>query len=188
MHRRSGFSLVEVSVACMLTAFLAVMLSATWRLLIPSTADLIVWGQLFQEMDISLATLSRDLGGSLPDNAQAGQKKIGRLLGTRRNPADVNILDLWFDGGNNPDVPPTTWTPLADDTIIQYYRDAASSSFIRKNTKTGKQFVAAKYLGDMTITAPDASHLQIMLTLSCLVKATNKTLTRTCTLIAKKTP
>jgi type II secretory pathway component PulJ len=188
MYRRSGFSLVEVSVACVLTAFLAVMLSTTWLLLMPSTADLITWGQLFQEMDISMATLGRDLGGSLPDNAHVGQKKTDRLLGTRQSPTDANVLELWFDGGQNTDVPPATWSPLSADTVIQYYRDATSAAFIRKNTKTTKQFIAAKCLTDMTITAPDAGHLQIRLTFSSLVKATGKTLSRTCTLIAKKTP
>jgi type II secretory pathway component PulJ len=188
MRRRNGFSLVEVSVACVLTAFLAIMLSTTWRLLIPSTADLIVWGQLFQEMDIAMATLGRDLGGSLPDNAQVGNKKTGRLLAARQNPGDSNVLELWFDGGQNTDTPPATWSPLADDTVIQYYRDAASDAFVRKNTKTAKQFIAAKNLSDMNITAPDAGHLQIRLTFSSVVKATGKTLTRTCTLIAKKSP
>jgi type II secretory pathway component PulJ len=188
MRRRSGFSLVEVSVACVLTAFLAIMLSTTWRLLIPSTADLIVWGQLFQEMDIALATLGRDLGGSLPDNAQVGQKKVGRFLAARQNPSDGNVLELWFDGGQNTDTSPTAWSPLADDTVIQYYRDATSDALVRKNTKTARQFIAAKNLSDMSVTVPDADHLQIRLTFSSDVKATGKTLTRTCTLIAKKTP
>jgi hypothetical protein len=188
MRPRTGFSLVEVSVACVLTAFLAIMLSTTWRLLMPSTADLIVWGQLFQEMDIAMATLSRDLGGSLPDNAYVGQKKTGRLLAARQSPLDGNVLELWFDGGQNSDVPPAAWSPLSDDTVIQYCRDADSATFVRKNTKTAKQFTAARYLSDMHVTAPDATHLQIELTFSAVVRLTNKTLTRKCTLIAKMNP
>ena len=44
--------------------FLSVLLSTTWVLLNHPTADLIVWGQLFQEMDLATASIARDLGGA----------------------------------------------------------------------------------------------------------------------------
>jgi type II secretory pathway component PulJ len=188
LQRRSGFTLLEVTVACWLTAFLAVLLSTTWVLVMRPTADLIAWGQLFQEMDIAVATLSHDLGGSLPDNGYAGEKKKGRLLGTRQNPIDNNVLELWFDGGNNADALPAAWNPRPDDTVIRYSRDADSQAFVRLNTNSSRSFTAARCVTGMTITAPDSDHLQIELTFSCLVKATNKTLTRKCTLIARKNP
>ena len=180
-QRRSAFTLVEFTIACWLTAVLAVLLSATWVLLMRPTSDLIAWGQLFQEMDIAVATLSHDLGGGLPDNGYAGEKKKGRLLGVRQNPTDNNILELWFDGGNNADALPTSWNPRVEDTVIQYYSDAGSNSLIRKNTNTARLFTAAQYVAGMSITQPDSGHLQIDLTFSFLVKSTNKTLTRKCT-------
>jgi type II secretory pathway component PulJ len=188
MKRRRAFTMVEVTVACWLSALLAIMLSTTWVLVMRPTADLIAWGQLFQEMDIAVATLSRDLGGSLPDDGYVGGKKVGRLLGVQQNPTDSNSLELWFDGGHNTDTPPTTWTPLGDDTTIQYTRDASSSTLVRLNRSSLASFTAAKYVSDMSITVPDANHLQIELTFSCLVQATHKTLTRKCTLIVKRFP
>ena len=102
MRRRSGFSLVEVSVACVLTAFLAVMLSTTWRLLMPSTTDLIVWGQLFQEMQIAVAAIGRDAGGALPEDCSrtiGTAKQQGLLLACQKNnDGDGDHLQLCFDG------------------------------------------------------------------------------------------
>jgi hypothetical protein len=107
-----------------MTAFLATMLSTTWFPLMRQTADLVAWGQLFQEMDITVATLSRDLGGSLPDDGYTAGKKVGRLLGVQqRSSIEPNVLQLWFDGGNNSDTPPTSWNPRTDDTIIEYSCD-----------------------------------------------------------------
>jgi len=188
LQRRSAFTLVEMTVACWLTAFLAVLLSTTWVLLMRPTADLIAWGQLFQEMDIAVATLSRDFGGALPDDGCRDGKKVGRLIAVRQSPTDAGVLELWFDGGNNPDTPPATWSPRPDDTIVQYYRDAGSRALVRLNTNSAKSFTAARNVDGVNITAPDSDHLQIELTFSCVVKATNTTLARKCTLIAKKKP
>ncbi len=187
---KSGFSLVEVSVACLLTAFLAVMLSTTWRLLMPSTADLIVWGQLFQEMQIAVASIDRDLGGALPDGGCAGTKRQGLLLScSKSTDSDGDHLLLTFgdvpSGGSN--------------TIIDYYVDAASHTLIRKKTyqSTNTQFTVAKdvYGKDeaggetpgMTVT-DQGTTLKIELAFSADVKTTHKTLTRKCTLIVNKTP
>jgi type II secretory pathway pseudopilin PulG len=196
LHRRNGFTLVEVTIACALTAFLAILLSTTWVLLMRPTADLIAWGQLFQEMDVATATLARDLGGSLPDEQYTGGRKKGRLLGVRQSPTDINTLEIWFDGGSNADTPPTVWNPLADDTVIAYYVDSGSHSLIRLNRKTGTSFtVAVDVVGPsdaagMTVAdAPsDATRLEIDLAFSSVVKATGKTLTRKCTLLVKKNP
>jgi type II secretory pathway component PulJ len=189
LQHRSGFTLLEMTVACWLTALLAVLLSTTWVLLMRPTADLIASGQLFQEMDIAVTTLARDLGGSLPDNQYAGAKKVGRLLGVQQSPADSNKLELWFDGGNNTDSPPTTWSPLPDDTVIDYYVNSASNSLIRSSSKASSTpFTVANNVASMIVTPIDATHLQIDLTFSCVVGATNTNLTRKCTLIVSTNP
>jgi hypothetical protein len=187
-RRHRGFSLVEVSVACLLTAFLATMLSTTWRLLMPSTADLIVWGQLFQEMQIAVAALDRDLGGALPDDGCAGTKQQGLLLSCSTT-TDENGDHLRLTFG---DVPSG-----GSDTTIDYYVDAASHTLIRKNLTTGTQFTVARDVcgtdeaGNETpgmAVADQGTTLKIDLTFSAVVKTTNKTLSRKCTLIASKTP
>ncbi|MFZ1935951.1 MAG: prepilin-type N-terminal cleavage/methylation domain-containing protein [Thermoguttaceae bacterium] len=203
MQRRSGFTLVEVSVACVLTAFLAVVLSTTWRLLMPSTADLIVWGQLFQEMQIAVATLSRDVGGALPDNGYAGAKQQGRLLACRKDPV-YGHLQLCFDGvypygagsqGTAADGAQADWSGNSD-TVIDYSVDG-SFRLIRTNTATVAQFTVAtnvygldasgNQIPGISIT-DNGTYLTIVLTFSSVVKMTNKTLSRTCTLIVNKTP
>ena len=189
LQRRSGFTLVEMTVACWLTALLAVMLSTTWVLLMRPTADLLAAGQLFQEMDIAVTTLARDLGGSLPDNQYVGAKKVGRLLGVQQSPTDSNKLELWFDGGNNADSPPTTWNPLPDDTVIDYYVNSASNSLIRSSSKASSTpFTVANDVVGMSVAPRDAGHLQIDLTFSCVVNSTSTTLTRKCTLIVSTHP
>ena len=49
-------------------------------------------------------------------------------------------------------------------------------------------FTVANNVASMIVASIDATHLQIALTFSCVVKATNRTLTRKCTLIAKARP
>lgn len=62
-NRRQGFTLIEMSVAAVLMALLALILSESSRTLGRATVDLIARAQLAQEMDFVAAALSRDLGG-----------------------------------------------------------------------------------------------------------------------------
>jgi type II secretory pathway component PulJ len=190
LQRRSGYTLVEVTVACILTALLAILLSTTWQLLMPSTADLIAWGQLFQEMDVAVTAISRDAGGSLPDDGHAGTKAQGLLLQCRKT-FDVNgdHFQLCFDGGDPPDGNADWGTP--DDTVVDYYVDRDSKTLIRSNQKTGESFTVAKNVDRMDVTPIGATHLQIELTFQYVFPGTvdtPKTLTRKCSLIAKKSP
>lgn len=194
IHHRNGFTLVEVTIACSLSAFLAVLLSTTWALLMRPTADLIAWGQIFQEMDVAVASLARDLGGSLPDYKDAtgvpGQKIQGVLIECKAGgvPNDNHLL-LCFDGGDEPDGT-ADWGTATNDTIIDYYRDAASGSLIRWNKKTDTTFTVATNVEAFRVKDVESnpSDLQIDLTFSFNVKATGKNPTRKCTLIAKKSP
>ena len=195
LKRRSGFTLVEVTIACALTAFLAVLLSTTWALLMRPTADLIAWGQLFQEMDIAVASLARDLGGSQLDfrdisNNWPGEKRQGRLLACSGTFSDANgnHLRLCFDGGEPPDNPNNTADWETPDTVIDYYVDAGSKKLIRLNQNTGTLFTVAKNVDSMTITPSGATDLQIVLEFKGDVTATHKTLSRKCTLIVKTIP
>jgi len=90
-QRRNGFTLVEVTVASGLTVLLAVVLASTWAALNRPTSDLIAWTRLFQEMDIAVASIARDLGGSLPEyqdiaSGTLGGKADGHLVKCRQYP------------------------------------------------------------------------------------------------------
>lgn len=139
-QRRVGFTLVEVTIACSLTVFLAIMLSTTWALLMRPTADLIAWGQLFQEMDIAANTLARDLGGSQLDYDETGylgEKNQGVLLAWKPNVTNGDHLMLCFDGGTSPDGNIDDWDSPANDTVIDYYVD--EGSLIRKSSKARRR-------------------------------------------------
>ena len=138
LQRRNGFTLLDVAVASVLTAILAVMLSSTWVMFSKPTSSLIAWGQLFQEMDIAVATLARDLGGSLPDN-QTGNKNQWLLIGCKTtNDLDGDHLMLCFDGGNSPSGE-LKWTTTGN-TIIDYYVDSSKHVLYRKKTDTSDQY------------------------------------------------
>jgi hypothetical protein len=183
-HRR-GFSLAEVTVACVMTAFLATMLSTTWRLVLPASSDLIAWGQLFQEMDVAVAALSRDMGGSVSDDHYVGTKKQGLLLACRKtSDTDGDHLQLCYDSA-----PLNGVADWASDTVVDYHVDAANKKLIRSCGSTA--FTVARNVDEMhvtPITVSSVNYLQIDLTFSCEVKLTHKTLTRNCTLVVKVNP
>jgi hypothetical protein len=201
MHRRTAFSLVEVSVACVLTAFFAVMLSTTWRLLMPSTTDLIVWGQLFQEMQVSVASLSRDTGGALPEDCSrtiASAKQQGLLLACRKS-VDGHF-QLCFDGvypygagaqGRAADGL-AKWD--GSDTIIDYQVNAAAHTLLRSNLTANTSATIAGNVEDMTIDDSDPNNITITLTFAYHFPhppdkpVWKAPLTRKCTLIVKKKP
>ncbi|MEN6557447.1 MAG: hypothetical protein ABFC54_04630 [Thermoguttaceae bacterium] len=197
-----GFTLIEVSLACSLTVLMAVVLSTTWRLLMPTTASLIARSQLFQEMNVAVASLGRDLGGSLPDYQDAdhlpGQKKQGLLLAAASTTDSAgDHLRLCYDGGDLPDGV-ATWSAPTEDVVVDYYVDAATRTLRRLkilNTASGSSvtsFTVAKNVDSLSVAPYDSEYLQVDLTFSCEVKAVHqlsrRTLTRKCTLLVKKTP
>lgn len=191
-QQRRGFTIVEVTVVIMLTTFLAVMLSSAWVGLSRPAVEIAAWGQLFQEMDVAVASLARDLGGSQPDYKDSdnlpGDKRQGVLLACRAaNDALGNHLQLCFDGGTSPDGA-TGWDAPTDDTVIDYYVDSASGSLLRLNQKTNTTFTVAKNVTGITVASYDATHLQVDLSFSFTIKGTGKTLSRQCTLYVKKNP
>jgi hypothetical protein len=168
MRRRNAFTLMEVTVASVLTVSLAVMLGTTWRQLSGPMLELIAWGQLFQEIDLAVAALGRDLGGSQPDykdpntsymdpGATApplGGKQQGRLLGVRQSPSDPNVLQLWFDGGGNPSIPPPTWPTFdssnhSGDALVEYSYSADDTNkkylLVRRCTVYGSTASPSQY-------------------------------------------
>jgi type II secretory pathway component PulJ len=190
IRRKNGFTLVEVSLTAALTAFLAVLLAESWRNLARPTADLIAWGQLFQEMDLAVASLASDLGGSLPDaesksaGGTSGGKKQGHFLDWR---IVNNRLQLYFDGGANAGT--IDWTTPGADTIIEYSLD--NNRLIRKNSKTATAYTAAGNLNSLTLAPQGANGVRIDLvfTFNNYRDAhTQEPLTRTCTLIATRPP
>ena len=109
-----GMTLLEVTTVSGLMAFLGIMLSTTWIGVGRPTVDVIVRGELFQEMDAAVAALSRDLGGALGGPVgRLGGKTTDRWVGWMK-PADGQLW-LCFDGDEEPYGEPD-WGP--PDTVI----------------------------------------------------------------------
>jgi hypothetical protein len=206
-HRR-GFTLIEVTVACAMTVSLSVLLFATWAVLMRSTANLIAWEQLFQEMDLAVTAISRDVGGGLLDD-RTGTKQQGCLLGCRatNEMGAGDHLQLFFGGSGTGTGQPNWSSPGTDDVIIDYYVDAESNTLVRKNLRANTQFAVARNVGgtkaDGTqlagITVEDdptnTGNLKVTLTFLYVLNpgATvnpnlDRSLVRPCTLIVKKSP
>ncbi len=196
MLRRSGFTLVEVSVACVLTAFLAVMLSATWRLLLPSTTDLIIWGELFQEMQIAVAAIGRDAGGALPEDCSRAigtAKQQGLLLACKKT-ADGH-LQFCFDGiypygvGSQGVAADGVANWDGTDTVIDYQLLAAKHTLLRSNQTAGTSMTVASNVDSMSIDDSDPNNIMITIALAYQFPNSWKPpLVRKCTLVVKKKP
>ncbi|MEN6451980.1 MAG: hypothetical protein ABFC96_15940 [Thermoguttaceae bacterium] len=198
---RRGFTLLEVSTASGLTIFLAMVLSSAWAALSRPTSELIAWSQLFQEMDLAVASLSRDFGGSLPDfrdvGGGLGTKRQGRLLECKRT--EDGHLWLCYDGGASPDGL-ATWDEPSDDTRVEYYvdptTDRASNHFqrlirVKHEAGAATSFTVARYVQSMIVTEEGADSLRIVLNFQFVnytPKGSSQPLGRQCILIVKKNP
>lgn len=201
--RRGGFTLVEVMVVSVLTAFLAMLLSSCWRGFGPTVTGAIARCRVAQEMNLAVNTLARDLGGSL--NSSGGS--LGSTRWESRfldwDCSIPNSLRLCFDNPSNPaDLPndqPTWWSP---QTVISYSLERMTNGLgstpqgpvqfyaLVRTVETASPpttFTVANYITGMQIT-PGAP-LQIQLTFSYPINSpvTNPT-TRTCTLKVYKSP
>lgn len=152
-----GFSLVEVSVASGLMAFLAVLLSQTWTALGRPLAETAARARLAQEADLALAALSRDLGGSLSNSAgRIGAKSAWAYVG-RLQPGG-NQLWLCFDGGSPPNGIPD-WA--APDAVISYEVDG--DALVRVDHLAGTSFVVARHVASLAVSS-SGNECQITLT------------------------
>ncbi|MEN6458373.1 MAG: hypothetical protein ABFC63_05535 [Thermoguttaceae bacterium] len=195
---RRGFTLIEVMLASGLTVFLAIVLSTAWVALSRPTAELIAWSQLFQEVDMAVASLARDLGGSLPDNGLGG-KTQGRLLACKRVSDSGDHLWLCYDGGTSPDGV-AVWSSPTDDTTVEYYVDPTTDSTSNRYQRllrvkhvggVATTFTVARYVTSMNITESSSSTLRIELNFQFngfIPKGSGTPLSRQCILIVKKTP
>jgi hypothetical protein len=191
--RRAAFTVVEVTVISGLMAFLAMLLAESWRSMGRPTSNLIIWGQIFQEMDIAVASLTRDLGGSLPDvdHHFAGGKNKGRFLAWRTT--DGNSLQLAFSGGTGSTGASSSggdydWDVSGDDVIITY--SVNNHYLVRTDSSSSRTFAVASLLSGMAVTETTVggeAAMQIVLSFSSTARA-DMTVNRSCTLIAKKPP
>jgi hypothetical protein len=169
--RQKGFSLIETMLVSVFTGFLAVLISTTWSAFIRPTVDLAQRCRIAQEANLAVASLTRDLAGSLADN-QTGLKAQFLVVG--RMQPDNTRLRLCFDGGATPNGTADWADP---DTVISYYVD--SNQLIRWDENAGTTFTVAKDVDNLYVEDLGGGEVQIRLTFHF------RTITQTYTLIAR---
>jgi type II secretory pathway pseudopilin PulG len=169
-HDRRGFTLVEITLVTGLTVFLAVLLSSVWKSINGFTTDAVGRGQLMQEMDLAVASLSRDLGGSVPilgsTSFGIGRPDEGRWVGWQ-HPTDVELW-LCYDGGTCPDGA-ADWSGTTD-TVIRYYlapdadTNVTTKVLVRENRSVlpYARFSVARNINSMTVN-DDGGFVRIVL-------------------------
>jgi type II secretory pathway component PulJ len=169
---RKAFTLLEVTIVSGLMALLAVVLSSAWVGLGRPVVDLIERTQLLQEMNLAVAALSRDLGGSLADpDGRLGDKNAYRWVGWME-PKNSGLW-LCFDdpeGNGEPD-----WEP--PDVVIVYQLQA--DALVRSNQASGESFLVAKHIERMQVLPAGNDAIRIRLTFKY------RTLSRQCTLVVR---
>jgi prepilin-type N-terminal cleavage/methylation domain-containing protein len=188
MHRRQGFTMMEVIIVSGLMAFLAMLLASASAGIGRPTADLIRRGQSLQEMNLAVESLARDLGGSLANpEGRLGGKSLGQLSeclcwSDAQYPPNSNLY-LSFNNGTN---------------VIQYYvrPDTTTSAalaqgaywLIREDTTANTTFTTARNLNRFQVTRLTSDTIQISLSFLYRLhqpKGQAQYLTRTCSMIAK---
>jgi type II secretory pathway component PulJ len=124
---RRGFSVLELSMATILTSLLAMLLATTWVTFGAPLAKIFPRCSLAQEAQLALAALARDLDGRLDNPTPQDQSPyalVGRIPSAAapswRLLADPSPLQLCFDGGANPDGLPDWNGPGGVDTVVSY--------------------------------------------------------------------
>ncbi|WP_160148219.1 PulJ/GspJ family protein [Rubripirellula obstinata] len=132
---RNGFSLLEVTIAAMMSSMVVVLASTVAVDIGRGFVEGIAEARIATEFRILTGTLQRDFAGSLPE-ARSGPVKQWRLVG-RQLVSDTE-LRLCFDADEDGSV---DWV---DDRIITYLLD--DGQLIRSDSISGTEFVVAENL------------------------------------------
>lgn len=154
-HPRRAFTLIETLIVSGLMGFLAVLISATWSAFIRPTTDIANRCRIAQEASLALASLSRDLGGSLADNL-TGTTSQYQIVG-RTQPGNSQ-LRLCYDGGSTPNRTADWSEP---DILIRYYVD--SGQLIRWNENAGTTFTVARDIDSLYVQDLGGGQVEIQL-------------------------
>lgn len=154
-HPRRAFTLIETLIVSGLMGFLAVMISATWSAFIRPTTDIANRCRIAQEASLALASLSRDLGGSLADNL-TGTTSQYQIVG-RMQPGNTQ-LRLCYDGGSTPNRTADWSEP---DILVRYYVD--SGQLIRWNENAGTTFTVARDIDSLYVQDLGGGQVEIQL-------------------------
>jgi prepilin-type N-terminal cleavage/methylation domain-containing protein len=140
---RRGFSLVEVSVATLLSSLLLLMVSSVWFSFGRATRGNVADADLAAEARLTAEAFRRDFSGYRPD-AAPGDKQLGRLVG--RTIVGGERLLLCYDGA-----PINKSADWADpDRVVEY--GVVEGQLQRIDSDTGATVVVADNVAGLAIT------------------------------------
>ena len=121
-RRETGFTLLEMLVAAMLTVMLALIVGRSWGNISNALGDCTARTRAAQELRLTLSSLSRDLGSTLAFT-----------------PLDDGRVLLCLDGGDLPDGLAQWSEP---DEVVEYV--LRNGQLIRRLVHDGQEFLVAK--------------------------------------------
>ncbi|WP_169979082.1 PulJ/GspJ family protein [Tautonia rosea] len=168
--QRHGFTLIEMAIATALTGMLGVLCLLSWKAFGVPAVDSYYRSRLAGEAIMAAASLSADLGGSLPPfSGPTGDREDHRLVGWR---SEHGNLELWYDSGQDPVDPDPEEAPSIfsepNHAIVysfQYPLDSSRGVLVRSDSRSGTSSVVATDLASMEIDIPYGSEERMILTL-----------------------
>jgi len=139
---RRGFSLIEISIASILSAILVLMASGVAVDVSRHMAANILETQVAAEARLAIESFRRDFSGSSLD-VQTGDRAEGRLVG--RMIPQPSELRLCFDADQN-----ATADWFAPDRVIVYMVD--DNQLIRTDQVSGNTYTVARWVDDIEFT------------------------------------
>ena len=189
--RSRGFTIVEVSVVSGMMAALVMVVSMGWRSIGKAAVDIIARSELVQEMDLTIASLTRDLGGCAVNTTGQIATSAPRPPEEPSSVSEIDHLKLTQDDGAS---------------YIEYQLDSTNSDLWKRNNlvrtyydaSTGKTttFTVARNVDSFLASwDPGASKLKLTITFSSNYRSrdtgnnptydrTHSLVKRTCVLVA----
>jgi prepilin-type N-terminal cleavage/methylation domain-containing protein len=149
---RSGFSLLEITIASIISALVVLMASGVAVDVSRHMAANILETQVAAEARLAIESFRRDLGGSSPD-VQLGDRAEWRLVG--RLIPHSRELRLCFDSDQD-----ATADWVAPDRVITYSLDG--DQLIRTDLSTGNVYTVARWIDDVEF-ATAANEIRIII-------------------------
>ncbi|MGB7344014.1 MAG: prepilin-type N-terminal cleavage/methylation domain-containing protein [Pirellulaceae bacterium] len=140
--KRCGFSLLEITIASIISAILVLMASGVAVDVSRHMAANIVETQVAAEARLAIESFRRDFGGNSPD-AQQGDRAEWRLVG--RMIPNSRELRLCFDASQN-----ATADWIAPDHVVIY--TLSNGQLLRTDQVTGNTYTVARLVDDVDFT------------------------------------
>jgi type II secretory pathway component PulJ len=168
-RRRDGFTLIEMSVVCFMSALMGTLMAGAWSAFGRPASDVDARCRIAQEASLAAESLARDLSGYQPGSGFVpGGKASGKFVG--RMEPENSALWLDFDGGSSPNGVADWASP---DAVVVY--QLVEDRLVRWDQQAGTTVTVARYL--TSFRATDLGNGSVSLQLSFAYRSFRRTYT-----------